>query len=279
MPNLLRPALERPIQRPIYGIDDPLAPATGVGGGWSPLVLFSAGEQGFWYDPSDLSSMFQDAAGTVPVTAVGDSVGLIRDKSGRGNHASQATGAFKPKLQQESGRYYLQFDGSDDYVTTPSIDLSATDEMTLAAGIRKESDAATGLVLESSTAFSSNNGTFAAFAPPAAANPNFGYFSRGTSNSTPSRLLGAAPVTAVVGARSKISADFAEARVNGAVGAAATDQGTGNYGNYPVYIGRRGGSSLPFNGRLYPLVLRAKATSDTLMAQLEAYINSKTGAY
>ena len=43
--------------------------------------LFSNGEQGFFYDPNDLSTMFQDAAGTVPVTAVGQPVGLMLDKS------------------------------------------------------------------------------------------------------------------------------------------------------------------------------------------------------
>lgn len=53
----------------------------GAGGGFSPLSLFSSGEQGAWYDPSDLSTMFQDAEGTTPVTAVGQPVGLILDKS------------------------------------------------------------------------------------------------------------------------------------------------------------------------------------------------------
>ena len=43
--------------------------------------LFSNGEQGFAYDPNDLSTMFQDAAGTVPVTGVGQAVGLMLDKS------------------------------------------------------------------------------------------------------------------------------------------------------------------------------------------------------
>lgn len=43
--------------------------------------LFSNGEQGFFYDPNDLSTMYQDAAGTVPVTAAGQPVGLVLDKS------------------------------------------------------------------------------------------------------------------------------------------------------------------------------------------------------
>jgi len=49
--------------------------------GFSPLSLFAAGEVGAWYDPSDLSTMFQDSAGTTSVTAAGQPVGLILDKS------------------------------------------------------------------------------------------------------------------------------------------------------------------------------------------------------
>lgn len=43
--------------------------------------LFANNEQGFAYDPNDLTTMFQDAAGAVPVTGVGQPVGLVLDKS------------------------------------------------------------------------------------------------------------------------------------------------------------------------------------------------------
>lgn len=59
-------------------------------------LLFSASEPGAWYDPSDMSTLFQDSAGTVPVTAVEQPVGRILDKSGRGNHATQATTPKRP---------------------------------------------------------------------------------------------------------------------------------------------------------------------------------------
>ena len=44
-------------------------------------ALFANSEVGAWYDPSDLTTMFQDRAGTTPVTADGQTVGLILDKS------------------------------------------------------------------------------------------------------------------------------------------------------------------------------------------------------
>jgi hypothetical protein len=66
---------------PAYPAQPGFAPA-------NPNSLFPTGAQGFWFDPSDFSTMFQDDAGTVPVTAVGQAVGRILDKSGRGNHAT-----------------------------------------------------------------------------------------------------------------------------------------------------------------------------------------------
>ena len=48
---------------------------------WSISSIFAASEPGLMYDPSDLSTMFQDSAGTTPVTAVGQPVGLRLDKS------------------------------------------------------------------------------------------------------------------------------------------------------------------------------------------------------
>jgi hypothetical protein len=44
-------------------------------------ALFSNGEQGWWFDPSNFATLFQDAAGTTPVTAVEQPVGLQLDLS------------------------------------------------------------------------------------------------------------------------------------------------------------------------------------------------------
>ena len=112
---------------------------------WTPRRLFALGEQGAWYDPSDLSTLFQDSAGTTPVTAVGQPVGLLKDKSGRGNHASQSTTTARPTLQQDSGgRYYLSFDGVDDELAV-SRSLSAY-PLTLACAAKVSSDTLGGLL-------------------------------------------------------------------------------------------------------------------------------------
>lgn len=72
---LTRP-LTRPLVRPLTRrVTEPAF------GGWSPRVLFASGEVGAWYDPSDTATLFQDSAGTTPVTALGQPVGLMLDKS------------------------------------------------------------------------------------------------------------------------------------------------------------------------------------------------------
>jgi hypothetical protein len=105
----------RDIVSPLSGIRSPFSGRRA----FSPLSLFASGEQGAWYDPSDLTTLFQDSAGLTPVTAVGQFVGRINDKSGRGNHATQATSGARPALQQEAGgQYYLAIDGTDDVLSS-----------------------------------------------------------------------------------------------------------------------------------------------------------------
>jgi hypothetical protein len=63
------------------------------------LALFRAGDTGWAYDNSNLSTMFQDVAGTVPVTGPGQSVRRQFDISGRGNHRLQPSAVeFAPIL-------------------------------------------------------------------------------------------------------------------------------------------------------------------------------------
>jgi hypothetical protein len=63
-----------------------------------PRFLFLRGEQGVWFDPSDLSTMFQDELGSVPVTGVEQPVRRILDKSGNGHHATASADARRPVL-------------------------------------------------------------------------------------------------------------------------------------------------------------------------------------
>lgn len=250
-------------------------------GGFSPLALFAAGEVGAWYDPNDLTTVFQDAAGTTP-GAVGSVVGLVRDKSGRGNHATQATTTSKTilRLNATTGAHYLECDGVDDFLVTAAINFTGTDKMSVFAGVRKLSDAAIGMICELSPNVGANNGTFWLAAPIGAAAANYDFSSKGTVGQSKTRSGFASPHTAVLTGTGSIAADAVNLRVNGNdAGAFGGDQGTGNYGNHALYIGRRNGASLPFNGHIYGLIVRGAASTAAQIASTEAWLNQRTGAY
>jgi hypothetical protein len=99
---------------------------------FSPATLFPA--SGAWFDPSDLTTLFQDSAGTTPVTADGQPVGLMRDKSGNGNHMSQATAGKRPLYKTSGGLSWLLFDGVDDGLTTGAGTLAASSDAYVGIG-------------------------------------------------------------------------------------------------------------------------------------------------
>lgn len=108
------------------------------GSGAPPFTPESLGAAA-WYDPSDLSTLFQDSAGTVP-GVVDSPVGKLNDKSGNGNHLTQATANARPTLRQSGPLYYLEFDGVDDHLAAsfamvqPWDRISAIRQITWTAG-------------------------------------------------------------------------------------------------------------------------------------------------
>lgn len=88
----------------------------GSSSAFDPGTLFS-GDAGGWWDVSDFSTLFQDSAGSVPVTGADQAVARVEDKSGNGNHLLQATASQCPVLSSgDGGRYCLEFDGVDDFL-------------------------------------------------------------------------------------------------------------------------------------------------------------------
>ena len=241
--------------------------------------LFANSEQGFAYDPNDLSTMFQDVAGTVPVTGAGQPVGLIRDKSGRNNHAVQTTSASRPILRQNAttGAYYLEFDGTDDFLVTSSIDFTATDKVSLLVGMRKLSTVP-GVVYELSANLSNNNGAFYLASPSGVSQPNqVTFVNKGTVLSAVGNANLAPPLSLTVTCKGDISSDITYMKTGSTVFPSSTDLGTGNYGNYPLYIGRRGGTSLPFNGHIYSLIGIGRLTTDSEIAAIEKELAKRAG--
>lgn len=227
-----------------------------------------------WYDLSNIATLQQDATGLIPVTAAGDPIGRVMDISGANNHATQAVALSCPLWQTT----YAAFDGTNDSWATANIDFTSTSQVTVIAGIRKNSDAATAIVTELSATTAANNGAFSMLAP-ASVSPGYGFASRGTISITAAVTTGfPAPSAVVLTGRGNISGDSVIARVNRVqIASSGADQGTGPYGLYPLYIGRRGGMSLPFNGNLYGLIILGRSVSSAELQMLEQYMAAKVG--
>lgn len=240
--------------------------------------LFANGERGAWYDPSDLSTLFQDSAGTTPVVAAGDPVGLVLDKSGNGNNASQTITAARPSYEiDEHGLPYLSFDGIDDFLVTSSIDFTNTDKMSIFAGVRKLTDATRGMAIEFTTNAGAIQGGFWLFMPNPVSTTSVNFQSRGGGVDLSATQFGfPAPISMSANFVIDYAAGAAIMRVNGApvrVSAATS----GAFANAQLYIGRRAGTSLPFSGRFYSLIVRGAFTNNSTTEGAERYVARKTG--
>ena len=173
--------------------------------------------------------------------------------------------------------HYLKFDGVDDSLSVGPHVPAVADKLTLFAGVMKLSDAASGCVCEHSAVYTSNNGSFALFAPQTAL-PNYQFNSHGTADG--SALSGntyPAPNKAVITGRGDIAGDSATIRVDGVLKATgATDQGTGNFLSYVSYIGRRANASLPYTGNIYQLILLGRTATAQELTNTENFIASKS---
>jgi hypothetical protein len=180
-----------------------------------------------------------------------------------------------------ASRSYLSFDGTDDGMLTGNI-VPGTDKAQVFAGLRKLSDAASGVVVETSADAFANNGAAGLLAPSSTGANSYRFSSRGTAVANAGTgVFAAAPDTAVLTGTSDIAAPNIVLRRNGAqVEASTGTQGAGNYLTYPLYIGRRGGISIPFNGQIYGLIVRFGANLPAAtITQTETWLNQRTGAF
>jgi hypothetical protein len=100
--------------------------------------LFENGEQGFFYDPNDLSTMFQQPAGITPVTAAGQPVGLVLDKS---------KGLIKSEINMD-----VNFDNPSIWIIQPA----GTSEISISGGLLSCNSTTNASVFQSEASFSAS---------------------------------------------------------------------------------------------------------------------------
>ena len=222
------------------------------------------------------------SAGTsrISLRSAGDGIAVISGISVKrlpGNHATQPTLSSRPILRESNGLRYLEFDGVDDSLVTPTI-TPGTDKVQVFAGVRKFSlDQQT--ILELSPSRNSNNGSF----DLRATDTEYNGLARGDASAAGGQIArvdsDASPSTNVLTCLHDIAGNLSVLRNSGVSGSPATgDKGAGNFLAYPVFIGSRSGSTLFFEGRIYSLTVRfGPNLDDPTIERTEHYIAKRTG--
>jgi hypothetical protein len=250
---------------------------------FNPLSLFAAGEKGVWFDPTDITTLFQDAAGTTPVTAYGQKVGRILDKSGNGNHATQSNAAFQPTYQIDNeGNPNLTFSGSYTQLVTRAINFTTTAQMMVGLGLHVVGSASAAAALELGSDVESVNGSFLFGAPSSTADHSL--YLRGTSTIS-ARVDNVSDGDDVIIGLFDISQATKEleliprlnrVQLSGSqITWTGITAGTGNFGNLPLYMGARSGGALPFQGKIYQVIVRGALTNASDVSQTENLIDAK----
>lgn len=242
---------------------------------FSPSTYFAAGEQGFWLDVQDLATMFQDTGGTV-AAVVGQPVARINDKSGRGNHAAQASASQRPILRQHAttNKYYLEFDGVDDNLTT-SVAFGSIGVLSVFAALRNREETEAGGLLELTGTGSlfrlrerSSASTTIWDALLTAGTDTLSATDAATANTT-------APNDMVLSTQHNVAGDLSTIRVNGTAGnSCLADKGSFTLGTMDVNVGKltyRTGVAAD----LYGLIVRGALTADP--TEGEAWLDAAMG--
>ncbi len=231
--------------------------------------LFGNGEQGAFYLPQPVvngqQALFQDAAGTIPVTANGDPVGLMKDLSGNDTFIGQSGAASKPILQED----LLGYDAVDDFLSTERSDVGG---VSLLAEPLSEWTAA--IVLDSPIGAT---GTLAARASETLSTRTFQMYMLGTNNVMTTYLRGEATSTSlqIAGVGKTlvwVSWDGTTARA-GATGqttqllnvGAAADETSQDF----VLGARSNGNGFFLNGSLGPVIIISRALSSEEITTIE----------
>lgn len=244
----------------------------GGGAAWSPL---DRADLVAWYDIQDLSTMWQDSAGTTPAV-VGQPVGKILDRSPNARHATQATAGARPTLLQAvSGKYYLDFNGVGTNIDSAPFAFGS-DKLTVVSGTH--TDAAGGAIV-SFGAVAADTQTF-----------EWGYLSSGLllylrgSGSFGARGTSSVGTSAVVGSAVANLTGNSQAtenpylRVDGVQPAltnyGAADSGSGNFGTNALVMGS---GTARFNGGIYQLLVFSDVSTVAQLEEAESFVAGRCG--
>ena len=251
----------------------PVVGLVSVGGGTAVLNKTLSGSGRFTYTYVSGGAGASEVIYFSASSAYSLQIDNVSCKQVLGNYAYQTTSASRPILRQNAvtGANYLEFDGSDDFLQTNTIDFSGTDDVTVIAACVPTKDSAS-ILLESG--LNSSTSGFGLYAPHL--NNTFrSQDYRGSARSVNS-LSGTATLGEAYVLRMELTAPEIKLAINGSVSKTASPR-SGSYAIEPIYIGRRGGTSLAFNGQIYGLICVGRLTTDSEKKALEKEIAKRVG--
>jgi hypothetical protein len=250
----------------------------------APSLQLITSSAGFALDPGNISTLWQDVTGTTPVTAAGQSVARIDDASGNFNHAAQSVVSAQPTYQIDAnGAAYLLFDGVDDFLVTPTINLSAVSSAFTLFAMQREGSLQTDVALEQTAAFSGTPGAVLLNMTSSQLRANVS----GTAGNTVSVLETTTERLNVYSAQHDFAATTLEAAIYkfrrnrqdsvsiSTYAGVAAPSSVGASAEF--YIAARGGTSLFYTGRFYGAVVRGGVVSDNQHRGLEDYYMRRAG--
>ncbi len=229
-------------------------------GVFNPQSLFASGAMGAFVDPSDLTTLFQNTAGSTPVTAAPDPTRRMNDKSGNNLQFLAPSDAARPILGKSGANYYLDTDGVNDYLRAT---FSLTQPWTRVTAIRQDAWTANSRIYSSAGA---NVGEFSQYTP-----------SPGVAISNSAAVQGGGG--ALVGVNAVITEQFngVSSRISINGGPYTTgDVGAGSPDGWTIGAASTAlGSGFAANIRFYGGVMIAGLLSDANILNLQNYFAGK----
>ena len=229
--------------------------------------------------PSTILGSASASTNDMYITAVSSSIRVYLYKSGAGS-AFWDDISVKEVTGYRTDQNYLVFDGADDFLQTSNTDFTGTDKVSLFIGLQKRSDTRFATLCELSPSWIANNGTFVINAPSGNGAKNYSAGSKlsspyGSSLQAISSLNFASPISNILTVK---YSEITELWIDGVLNSTAVGtKGTGNYGNYPLYIGRQGGTSNSFDGHIYGLIGVGKLVSKDETTTIEKELAKRVG--
>jgi len=229
-----------------------------------------------------MAQVYQATGLSNQVTADNQAVASIADLSGRGNHLSQANASNRPVWRSASnginGRPCLQFDGVDDFLLSPAINLTSTPKAEIWLVYQGNNASSTYVLTECDNGVSTASNLSILQTSSA-----LQFYATGPSSSPSVQSGGTANLNARL-LRLTYDSTLASNEVAGFVDGTALSGGyssngnnSGNLGNLAQRFGSRTGNVSPLNGKLGTILMFSTTLSAGDAAWLTRLLKSSWG--